>query len=91
MISFSGVAKVFISKNGTWLASDHIEGMGGEAVIDEAYRRFEVVRPYINKELHKAFAPAELNEGAIRRWMRSGEKYMLKIKKLLEERDHDGI
>ncbi len=42
--------------------------------IDEAYRRFEVVRPYINKELHKAFAPAELNEGAIRRCIRSSEE-----------------
>ena len=63
--------------------------MGSEAVIDEAYRRFEVARPYINKELHKAFAPVELNEGAIRRWMENSEEYMLKIKKLMEERDNE--
>ena len=80
---------LIISKNGTWLTSDHIEGMGSEAVIDEAYRRFEVARPYINKELHKAFAPVELNEGAIRRWMENSEEYMLKIKKLMEERDNE--
>ena len=65
---------LIISKNGTWLTSDHIEGMGGEAVIDEAYRRFEVARPYINKELPKAFAPAELNEGVIRRCIRGSKE-----------------
>lgn len=80
---------LIVSKNGTWLTSDHIEGMGGEAVIDEAYRRFEVAKPYIKKELHKAFAPVELKEGAVSRWLKGSEEYLLKIKEFMEERESE--
>ena len=52
-----------VSKNGTWLTSDHINGMDAEAVIDEAYRRFTVAKPYIEQELREAaFAPVKLKD-----------------------------
>lgn len=51
---------LIVSKNGTWLTSDHIDGMGSEAVIDEAYRRFMAAKPYIEQELSHAFCPGRL-------------------------------
>ena len=74
-----------VSRNGTWLNSDHIDGMGIEETIAEAYRRFLVAKPYINKECERAFQDMELAEGTKMRWLRGCEEYMVRIRKVLEE------
>ena len=76
-----------VSKNGTWLTSDHIDGMGAEAVIDEAYRRFTVAKPYIEHELEKAFTPVKLKEGAVKSWTENVEAYARKVKDFVKECD----
>ena len=70
---------LIVSKNGTWLTSDHIDGMGCEEVIDEAYRRFKTAKPYIEKELSKAFASSELKPGTESRWLKTANEYFQKI------------
>lgn len=76
-----------VSKNGTWLTSDHIDGMGAEAVIDEAYRRFTVAKPYIEHELEKAFTPVKLKEGAVKSWTENVEAYARKVKDFVKKCD----
>ena len=73
------------SRSGLWLTCDHIEGMGVNGVIEEAYRRFEVAKPYINKNAERAFKEVELSEGSASRWIEYTEGVMQKIRKYLEE------
>lgn len=81
------LSMLIVSKNGTWLNSDHIDGMGAEAVIDEAYRRFMVAKPYIEKDLERAFSAGKLKEGAERRWVDNGAAYIERMKEFAKEAD----
>lgn len=78
-----------VSKSGTWLCSDHIEGMGIDGTIKEAYRRFEVVKPFINKNCQKAFAPMELAEGTTTRWLEYTEDVMKRVREYVKETEKD--
>lgn len=69
-----------VSKSGKWIVSSHIEGMGAEGVIEEAWRQFESARPYIKTEARRAFTHMVLAEGACARWLEGQEDMMKKIK-----------
>lgn len=90
--NWSGMLTLFIqSENGTWLTSDHIEGMGIDGVIDEAYRRFTVAKPFIKKKnIEKAFKETQLAEGACSRWLQGTEEYMKKIHDFLKAQEELG-
>lgn len=67
--NYSGMLALHIvSKNGTWLISGYIDGMDAKNVIREAYRQFRRARPYIDKELWRAF-DLKIADGASARWM----------------------
>lgn len=73
------------SRSGIWLTCDHIDGMGINGCIEEAYRRFEVAKSFINKNAERAFKEMELSEGSATRWIEYSEGVMQKIRKYLEE------
>ena len=81
------LSMLIVSKNGTWLTSDHIDGMEAEAVIDEAYRRFMAAKPYIEKDLEKSFSAGKLKEGTEGRWLENGVAYIQRMKEFAEEAD----
>ena len=84
--NWSHMLTLFIqSRNGTWLTSDHIEGMGIEAVINEAYRRFITAKPYINTNCERAFKEVKLSEGTCSRWLEYTEDIMKKIREYVKE------
>lgn len=78
---------LIVSKNGTWLTSDHIDGMGCKKVIDEAYRRFKTAKPYIEKELSKAFDSSALKPGTESRWLKTAKEYFQKIEQYVKNRN----
>ena len=57
------------SASGIWIASDHIEGMGLDGVIQEAYRRVMVAKPYIDTLAKRAFGNHSLSVDAISNWL----------------------
>lgn len=82
--NWSHMLTLFIrTESGTWLDSSHIDGMGVEGVLDEAWRRFCVAKPYIKKRPEKAFKQIEA-QGTGLRLMDNTEKYISYIKEVIQ-------
>lgn len=72
------------SINGTTLLLDHINGMGVREVLEEAYRRFLVVKPYINQKTDNTFKEVSFCKDANFKWLVNCESIMSDISNYLQ-------
>lgn len=78
---------IVAAENGFWLTEGCIDGMGAEAVLDEAYRRFLIAKPYIEQKPEHSFEPTKMKEGTEKEWLETAKKYIDEMAKLAKEAD----
>lgn len=85
--NWSGMLSLFIrSESGTWIDSSHIDGMGVDGVLEEAWQRFLTAKTFVKTRPEKAFKQMELENGTKLRNMCDTSRYIDYITKTIQNK-----